>query len=104
MSEENKTIETIEETKAQLLARIEVLNAELEDIQDKERKEKANSLEAVVNRLIEKRIAVFEEEINGYGWFDDKLEDSDIDDKIRRVVNDTIEDWEIDADISLRKY
>jgi len=99
-----RNIEALEKDKAELIARIELLNAELEDLQEKERNEKANSLEAVVNRLIEKRITVFEEEINSYGWFDDKLEDSDIDDKIRRVVNDTIEDWEIDADISLRKY
>ena len=102
MSEENKTVETIEETKAQLLARIEVLNAELEDIQEKERKEKSNSLEAVVNRLIEKRIAVFEEEINSYSWFENRLEDSDIDDKVKYAVEDAIESLEIEADIQIR--
>jgi len=99
-----RNIEALEKDKAELIARIELLNAELEDLQEKERNEKANSLEAVVNRLIEKRITVFEEEINGYGWFEDRLEDSDITDKIKRVVDETIEDWEIDADISLRKY
>jgi len=99
-----RNIEALEKDKAELIARIELLNAELEDLQEKERNEKANSLEAVVNRLIEKRITVFEEEINGYGWFEDRLEDSDINDKIKRVVDETIEDWEIDADISLRKY